>query len=146
MPTVIRWLYQGGDDTPGASPAQLAKAARRGEQQRACAGDKVDDDLFGVGVVQRMDSRSVCVSRLAPVTGVVTKSAHECHTCLFETPRLSLWVSRVSTTAAVSWTQLTCLMYSLVGGADEPQRVCEHLFFQLFTQCVNSDFMSCSHR
>ena len=48
MPTVIRWIYHGGDDNAGggASPQQRAKAARRGEEQRACAGDKVDDDIL----------------------------------------------------------------------------------------------------
>ena len=43
MPTLLKWTYDGG-------APDSAEAARRGEQ-RAFSGDKVEDDVFGTGVL-----------------------------------------------------------------------------------------------
>ena len=53
MPTLLRWEYTGREDD---SPA----AAERGEQ-RAFAGDAVNDDVHGEGVLDRLEGAVIFI-------------------------------------------------------------------------------------
>ena len=49
MPTLLSWVFDGGDADPDASQRMQERATRRGDKQRVYSGDAVDDDLLGVG-------------------------------------------------------------------------------------------------
>ena len=55
MPTILTWVFDGGDDSSDASDRMQARAKRRGEQQRVHSGDKVEDDMLGVGSIEKID-------------------------------------------------------------------------------------------
>ena len=54
MPTLLKWTYEGG-------APDSAEAARRGEQ-RAFSGDKVEDDVFGTGVLDAISGSSAFIN------------------------------------------------------------------------------------
>ena len=55
MPTILTWVFDGGDDSSDASDRMQARATRRGERQRVHSGDKVEDDVLGVGIIEKID-------------------------------------------------------------------------------------------
>ena len=55
MPTLLTWVFEGGDADSDASARMQERAKRRGEKQRAHSGDKVDDDMLGVGTIEKID-------------------------------------------------------------------------------------------
>ena len=59
MPTLLTWVFEGGDVSADASPRMQARATRRGEKQRVHAGDVVDDDHLGQGIIEKIGT---CVS------------------------------------------------------------------------------------
>ena len=72
MPTLLKWTYDGG-------APDSAEAARRGEQ-RAFSGDKVEDDVFGTGVLTALSGISHTVSNVyvTAVTDVPTPPRIRC--------------------------------------------------------------------
>ena len=55
MPTILAWVFDGGDDDSDASDRMQARAQRRGERQRVHSGDDVEDDVLGVGKIEKID-------------------------------------------------------------------------------------------
>ena len=70
MPTLLKWTYEGG-------APDSAEAARRGEQ-RAFSGDKVEDDVFGTGVLDAISGSSAFINfGTAEATDIKQRTAEE---------------------------------------------------------------------
>ena len=65
MPTLLTWVFEGGNADPDASQRMQERAMRRGQKQRVYSGDAVDDDVLGVGTIQKLDGGSMTVNSVS---------------------------------------------------------------------------------